>query len=191
MLRLDDEGEKRDLLDLELRAEQLGLTDKTDLVRFFFMDARSDRRLRPNDMKLMISWWDWWTTSTYESGPEEGTPAESGQEEGLTVENDLEDGKFLIDLEFLYKQSGSSYFVAGANILGKGRPETRVGDEILIAKGCRVPLCLRSLEEDSIDANAAPKTEKKYQFVGECYVHGMMDGQAVSSTSDWQTVHLH
>ena len=54
MLRLDDEGEKRDLLDLELRAEQLGLTDKTDLVRFFFMDARSDRRLRPNDMKLMI-----------------------------------------------------------------------------------------------------------------------------------------
>jgi hypothetical protein len=45
-----------------------------------------------------------------------------------------------------------------------------VGDEIFILHGCTVPVVLRRQEEGD--------GTEFFQLVGECYIHGMMDGEA-------------
>lgn len=56
-----------------------------------------------------------------------------------------------------------------ANHFGLGPPKCDKGDLVCILFGCSVPVILRM----------SPKNEDKYTFVGECYVHGMMDGEAI------------
>ena len=42
------------------------------------------------------------------------------------------------------------------------------GDLICILHGCSVPVILRHID-----------TREKYKCIGECYVHSMMDGEAI------------
>jgi hypothetical protein len=51
---------------------------------------------------------------------------------------------------------------------GLAPPETRERDVICILFGCSVPVVLRKVGRTD-----------RYTFVGECYVHGMMDGEAL------------
>ncbi|GME47965.1 HET-domain-containing protein [Neofusicoccum parvum] len=54
---------------------------------------------------------------------------------------------------------------------GFTRKETKPGDTIVILHGARIPYALRKTEDES-----------KYQIVGNCYIEGIMDGEAV----DWE-----
>lgn len=54
----------------------------------------------------------------------------------------------------------------GDSFVGLAPPETQEGDLICILLGCSVPVVLR-------------KFESGFRFLGGCYVHGMMDGEAV------------
>jgi hypothetical protein len=63
------------------------------------------------------------------------------------------------------------------------------GDYICILFGCSVPVVLREVK------HVLTSTQDKgthYEFVGECYVHGMMDGEAVEAVAakDYQTFEL-
>jgi hypothetical protein len=54
--------------------------------------------------------------------------------------------------------------------------DAKVDDVICILDGCSVPVVLRPCSRDM-----GTRTDERgsfYQFVGECYVHGMMDGEA-------------
>ncbi|KAK4220765.1 heterokaryon incompatibility protein-domain-containing protein [Podospora fimiseda] len=50
-------------------------------------------------------------------------------------------------------------------------PKSAVGDEVWILKGCRLPILLRSNDE--------PEYGGQYRLVGACYVHGIMNGEAL------------
>lgn len=54
----------------------------------------------------------------------------------------------------------------------------RTGDGVFVLKGCHVPVVLRSRRDD------------KFKFVGECYVHGIMEGEAVGPNADVQDIVL-
>ncbi|KAH9203526.1 hypothetical protein DL95DRAFT_472296 [Leptodontidium sp. 2 PMI_412] len=54
-------------------------------------------------------------------------------------------------------------------LFGLGREAIRSGDLVCILFGCSVPVVLREDRE-----------RKYYQIIGECYVHGMMDGEAIA-----------
>lgn len=54
---------------------------------------------------------------------------------------------------------------------GLGSPNVKVGDLVCIFFGCSVPVVVRGIREGE---------SQFYQFIGECYVHGMMDGEAVA-----------
>lgn len=56
--------------------------------------------------------------------------------------------------------------------IGLGPGYTEAGDKISILHGARVPMILRQIKGEP----------KKYQVVGECYVEGLMYGEAV----DWE-----
>jgi hypothetical protein len=57
--------------------------------------------------------------------------------------------------------------------LGHVPRETEVGDVIVILKGAQVPHVLRRAEQE----------DGRYVLVGECYVHGMMDGEVVEASN--------
>jgi hypothetical protein len=52
-------------------------------------------------------------------------------------------------------------------MFGLAPDKAAVGDLLCILYGCSVPVVLRKLAHG------------QYQFIGECYVHGMMDGEAL------------
>ncbi|PVH72374.1 HET-domain-containing protein [Cadophora sp. DSE1049] len=57
-------------------------------------------------------------------------------------------------------------------LLGLGNFDVKRDDLVCILFGCSVPVLLR------------PETKEEnptYSFVGECYIHGMMDGEAIAS----------
>jgi len=52
-----------------------------------------------------------------------------------------------------------------------GSPHVREGDMICIIFGCSVPVVLRKVSTGGGNSH--------FEFIGECYVHGMMDGEAL------------
>lgn len=42
-----------------------------------------------------------------------------------------------------------------------------------------MPLVLRKTEADEVDFGKAEAWSRLYKFVGDCYIHGIMDGERV------------
>jgi hypothetical protein len=57
-----------------------------------------------------------------------------------------------------------AFLITDRGFIGLGPALTRPGDVVCVLRGGDVPFVLRPLEGDS------------YQFVGECYLHGIMNG---------------
>jgi hypothetical protein len=66
---------------------------------------------------------------------------------------------------------GRRFFITKKGYFGIGPAELEEGDEIYILAGGKVPLVLRPSPESQ------PNT---FELVGDCYVHGVMDGEAVT-----------
>jgi len=60
-------------------------------------------------------------------------------------------------------------FMASGNSLGKGPALTRVEDQVWLLHGARAPYVLR------------PLGDGEYEVVGEAYVHGIMQGEALKN----------
>jgi hypothetical protein len=74
-------------------------------------------------------------------------------------------------LSFLEACIGRRIFVTKKGYFGIGPAELEEGDEIYILAGGKLPLVLRPLPKSRLRA---------FELVGDCYVHGIMDGEAVS-----------
>jgi hypothetical protein len=59
-----------------------------------------------------------------------------------------------------------TFFITKSGYMGIGPMPLEVGDTICVVLGCKVPLLLR-------------KYEDHYILVGECFVWGLMDGEAI------------
>ena len=58
--------------------------------------------------------------------------------------------------------------------------DVQAEDIIFLFAGSKCPFVLRSWDKD----------KSKYQIVGGCYVHGMMNGEALNSGT-WKDVDIH
>ena len=65
------------------------------------------------------------------------------------------------------------------------------GDRIFVVEGITVPLCLRPLQGALAEDETRQWHENDYLFVGTCYHHGVMDGEAVAIDTIWQELLLH
>lgn len=61
--------------------------------------------------------------------------------------------------------------------IGAAPHEAQIGDLICVLYGCSVPVILRPISDDS-----ELPSNKAYRFIGECYLHGFMDAEAIA----WQ-----
>jgi hypothetical protein len=58
-----------------------------------------------------------------------------------------------------------AFMASSRGVIGLGPEWTKVGDSICFIPGNETPLLLRRVDDG------------RYSFVGECYVHGLMDGE--------------
>ncbi|KAH6689850.1 heterokaryon incompatibility protein-domain-containing protein [Plectosphaerella plurivora] len=70
-----------------------------------------------------------------------------------------------------------AFIITETGYLGVGPPQARVGDQVWILVGSRVPFLLRP--KPIIDA-ALPRS---FEFLGDAYVHDIMDGQLYAARS--------
>lgn len=61
----------------------------------------------------------------------------------------------------------------------------RVGDDIFVVQGSNVPFVLRDRDKSVICDDQDTEAASLYSFIGDCYVHGIMDDQ-VSNQSEKQ-----
>jgi hypothetical protein len=71
-------------------------------------------------------------------------------------------------------------FATDIGHFGSGPQGLQLGDSVWAIAGCSVPLILRKISEDDQD----------YRLIGEAYVHGVMNGEAVSEDSEWKQICL-
>ncbi|KAI1751997.1 heterokaryon incompatibility protein-domain-containing protein, partial [Xylaria castorea] len=65
-----------------------------------------------------------------------------------------------------------SLFRTSVGQLGRGAKATKAGDEAWVLAGGNVPFTLRKVSEG------------RYKLIGECYIHGVMHGEAVANVSE-------
>ncbi|KUJ14395.1 HET-domain-containing protein [Mollisia scopiformis] len=60
--------------------------------------------------------------------------------------------------------------------IGLAPPEAMVGDMIVLLWGCSVPVILRELQPRKVKKDGR-LDDGKYKLIGECYIHGIMNGE--------------
>lgn len=73
--------------------------------------------------------------------------------------------------------------VTEEGFLGVAPRRAQKGDIVCVLYGCSVPVALRRCCNDDESSNL-------YKFVGECYMDGMMDGEALSSGREIQDIKI-
>ncbi|KAJ4263518.1 hypothetical protein NW762_006337 [Fusarium torreyae] len=71
-------------------------------------------------------------------------------------------------------------FLTDTGYLGMGLMSTQPGDEVWVVSGCLTPVVLRKTEAEA----------NEYNLVGETYVHGVMQGEAVTDDAVWQEIQI-
>jgi hypothetical protein len=80
-----------------------------------------------------------------------------------------------------------AFFVTVKGYIGVGPPDARSGDQVWILCGGQVPFVLRETQQESTAFDGACERS----LVGDAYVHGIMDGEAVGDNAEMQTVRLY
>lgn len=75
-------------------------------------------------------------------------------------------GPYLVDLYKNMDHENRTVSRTEKGYLGMGPPAAEKGDLVFVLPGCTVPFVLR-------------KIESGYRVIGECYTHGIMDGEAI------------
>ena len=156
-------------------AEAVSPIDMITVLRIAFLDIFTtighSRRVTSEDAKVVQRWWDFLQN-------QKCSPKRSGDYE-----------IYLQHMRVSQFMKFNKIFATDEGLLGMGRHTVQQGDRVFIAKGAQVPLVLRPRYRST--GNPHHEFVDDYLFVGTCYVHGMMDGEAVTSGTKWKTVHLY
>ena len=76
-----------------------------------------------------------------------------------------------------------TFFITKWGYIGIGPPDTCAGDQIWVFKGGNVPFVMR-------DVGAERNEQSQLTLVGDAYVHGIMDGEAMDNQSPMHSVHI-
>jgi hypothetical protein len=72
------------------------------------------------------------------------------------------------------------FFVTEKGYFGLGNPDTQVGDQVWVLIGGKVPFVLRPV----VDNDGMSSFDNSFRLIGDCYLHGIMDGEAVANNDD-------
>jgi len=85
-----------------------------------------------------------------------------------------------INASFMRATSGRRMFITSQGYIGLGPEHTRCGDQVAVLLGGSTPFMLR-------EAGSTAAGEAQWSLLGDCYVHGCMDGELVEGqrVEDW------
>lgn len=95
------------------------------------------------------------------------------------------------DREVMIHLASRRFFITQGGFLGIGPPQILQGDEVFVLFGGNVPYVLRS-SNDAFDFAFAHGTKMLpyYTLIGDCYVHGVMDGEVIDDSTKESLVFL-
>lgn len=129
-----------------------------DCSRFFPLSTTRDtsRRTKAADA---IAWALWWLWCTKQIGVRGSIPA---------IRN--------IEASVRRVKEGRRFFVTKSGYMGLGPKDLRAGDEVVVLHGGDTPFLVR---EVGLDEEGRVNLEERgtHRLVGDCYVHGLMDGE--------------
>lgn len=141
-------------------------------------DRRLDgSRLESGDLEVYKSWW----ICAIQRYSDKMVPGDMPVEEAENVERYLESFSHQT-ISFCY---GRKFFITRGGYMGIGPFGMEREDMVCLVEGATVPLILRSDERVFIgDGHRFPfqvQSKNQFQFIGEAYVHGIMDGEGFDS----------
>ena len=71
------------------------------------------------------------------------------------------------------------FFTTHKGFFGLGPGALKEGDRVAVLLGSDVPFVIREADPDSLDHTMPVPHDTKFKLLGECYIHGLMQGQAV------------
>jgi Heterokaryon incompatibility protein (HET) len=70
-----------------------------------------------------------------------------------------------------------------STLIGLAPEQVELNDVVCVLHGCSVPVVLRKIDHNETEADGNSHARRAlYELVGECYIHGMMDGEAFDET---------
>lgn len=94
--------------------------------------------------------------------------------------------------QFLSTCRNRRFFLTRNNYIGIGPVDAQVGDEIHVLSGARVPFVFRRSvpdEQGRDGGNDNDEEMKEYSMIGESYVHGLMNGEALQRGGfEWEGI---
>jgi len=78
--------------------------------------------------------------------------------------------------------TGRVFFITEQGYMGLGPAHVEIGDDVAVLAGGHTPFILRPTQEKEIDRDYG--VQQCYKLIGDCYVHGLMDGEAVEGIDD-------
>ena len=73
------------------------------------------------------------------------------------------------------------FFITDKGYIGNGPAKMQPGDEIFILCGGKMPLVLRPDLSERFQQGLSQESRPLHALVGDCYIHGIMDGEAASN----------
>ena len=142
------------------------------------------RRLRPTDRRVCEAWWLRTQAAAAFDGPD-GTLL-PGRETWAHVP---ESERIVYDQAMQITTLQRRFFITGEGFMGTGPLATQPGDRITILFGGDVPFLLRKDPDGDMLDNTAGGSSACWKLIGDCYIHGIMDGE-IMDTQESQTRYL-
>ncbi|KAL5314438.1 hypothetical protein ACEPPN_017078 [Leptodophora sp. 'Broadleaf-Isolate-01'] len=156
-----------------------------DLCHTFWKTITGDRRtigrngckIEPQDLKLYKTLWE----LCMERDSNTIDPGNMPEEEAEDLERNMELFNHRI-VAFCY---GRKFFITRGGYMGMGPFGMEREDMVYLVEGATVPLILRGVERVFVgDGHQFPfqvQSENEFLFIGDAYVHGIMDGEGFDS----------
>jgi hypothetical protein len=149
-----------------------------DVRNTFWKTITGDRRydgsrIGPEDLEFYNTWWEF----TIQQDSNELDPGVIPDEEAEEWERTWE----LIHHQTISFCYGRKFFITRGGYMGMGPFGMEREDMVYLVEGATVPLILRSDKRVFIgDGNQFPfqvQGKDQFQFIGDAYIHGIMDGE--------------
>jgi hypothetical protein len=129
-----------------------------------------------------------WVAWPLASGDAEGHPMQyfegissQGRIDTASMVQRMFESKMMISAISL-ASSGQSFFITEKGYMGNGPWKMMVGDEVHVLRGGKLPLVLRRDPSIMVDVDLQEEFGSKiYTLSGQCYLHGIMDGEAAGN----------
>lgn len=72
------------------------------------------------------------------------------------------------------------FFITKLGYIGNGPAKMERSDDVFILCGSKMPLVLRPDSSETFQQGLSPESRPLHTLVGDCYIHGVMDGEAAS-----------